>query len=86
MRNQVPLRWIEVAEARTVLTAARFERAPQASWPHRVRQQATRWLARLGAWLAPTCSAGSSPLRVQPALVRQAYRRAANDDAGGDWW
>src|ERR1700687_1325606 len=32
MRNAMPLRWIEQAEARQVITTALFERAPKPPW------------------------------------------------------
>lgn len=85
MRNQIPLQWIEAAEARTVIAAALFDRAPQPSWHDQARQRVSQRLARLSAWLAPTYQAGSLALRPQPVLVRETCRRASNDDERRRW-
>jgi hypothetical protein len=67
MRN-VPMRWIEQAEERQVLVAARFEQAPTAPWISRSRDAASRCLPdSLRSWLAARHPMG---LALQPAQPR----------------
>jgi hypothetical protein len=90
MRNAIPLRWIEQAEARQVLTAALFERAPTPSWCEIARQAAAKGLPRVRSWLVPTCPTGWPVLAAQPALVRQAAgrgdRRRGDAEGGLSQW
>ena len=51
MQNAMPMRWIEQAEARQVLTAARFERSPAAPWSSMAGDAAAQILPRLRSWL-----------------------------------
>jgi len=46
MRNTVPLRWIEIAEAKRVVNAALFERASGPSWYQAAHQTMSSWLAQ----------------------------------------
>ena len=53
MQNAMQMRWIEQAEERQVLPAARFERAPTAPWISRSRDAASKCLPdSLRSWLA----------------------------------
>ncbi len=53
MRNAMPMRWIEQAEERQVLVAARFERTPAAPWISGSRDGASKCLPySLRSWLA----------------------------------
>ena len=51
MRNAMPVQWIEQAEARQVLAAALFERAPQAPRCGAAGEAASQWLLRMRSWL-----------------------------------
>ena len=75
MRN-APMRWIEQAERRQVVTHALFERAPKAPWSDAAADTAAQWLPRLGAWLAGRYPMGLPTPQLQPVLVRQPARRA----------
>jgi hypothetical protein len=68
MRNAMPMQWIEQAEARQVLTAALFERAPRRD---AAGDAAPQWLARMRSWLAPGYPIAVPLLEVQPALIRR---------------
>ena len=70
MRNAMPMQWIEQAEARQVLAAALFERAPQAPRCGAAGDPAPQWLLRMRSWLAPGYPVGAL-LEVQPALIRR---------------
>ena len=90
MRNAMPVRWIEQAEARQVITTALFERAPTLPWSSKVEDAASQWLPRLGSWLAARHPMGFAVPQMQPALIRQAVRRPerrCSDDDGYscDW-
>ena len=90
MRNAMPLRWIEQAEAREVITTALFERSPKADWPRAAGDAAAQLLPRLGSWLAAHHPMGWVSVQVQPARVRQPARRPetiAHNDSGYscDW-
>jgi hypothetical protein len=90
MRNAMPVRWIEQKEARQVITAALFERAPKAPWSAAAENAAAQWLPRLGAWLATRHPMGWPVPQAQPALIRRppgqpARRPRADDDYSGDW-
>ncbi len=76
MRQSMTLRWIEQAEARQVLTAACFERAPKRSRSTTIYAAVADGLSRLRGWLVPQGSAGWSRSQVQPALARQPVRGA----------
>ena len=47
MRNAMLLRWIEQAEARRVLAAALFERAPKPSWFRMAMEAVSQGLPRM---------------------------------------
>lgn len=83
MRDNVPLSWIEDAEAKQVLTAALFEQVQASSWCKTGRKALAEWLPQVGAWLAPV-PRGGWPLQMQTALIRRAAcrhaRRRANDN------
>lgn len=96
MRNAMPLRWIEQAEARRVVenvlmetraTAPRCAEARRAAggWLARL----TGWLARLTGWFAPENLAGWMVLQTQPALApvrsTRTYRRVGEDGYRCDW-
>jgi hypothetical protein len=69
MENQMPLRWIEEAEAREVLAAALFERAIE---PSRFRSAWRAVSRQLRQCLPAIDWARAMPLQAQPALVRPA--------------
>ena len=77
MRNAMPIRWIEQAEERQVIAAARFERPPTPPWPEVAADAATQWLARLGAWLAARHPMGWPAQQLQPAPIRWPSPRAS---------
>jgi hypothetical protein len=90
MRNAMPIRWIEQAEARQVIAAARFEWPPKAPWYGVAEKAPSRWLPRLGAWLAARHPLGSAVPQLQPALIRRPAPRLAHphgDENGycSDW-
>ena len=70
MRNAVPMRWIEQAEAREVITASLFQLPPPQHSCGIVRDVARQVLSRLAAWFAARQGSGWPMLRMQPALVR----------------
>ncbi|HVB17221.1 MAG TPA: hypothetical protein VNF04_11840 [Stellaceae bacterium] len=78
MQNRMPLQWIEEAEARTVLAAARFERPAAPSWCRCARQELSRRFARrlnqLRPWFAG-CPLQAPLLQAQPALIRRSLPR-----------
>jgi hypothetical protein len=76
MRDYVPLRWIEDAEAKQVLTVALFEQGPTPSWCRTGREAVLHWLPRVSAWFAPV----SWPM-MQPALIRRSSCRRASPPA-----
>ena len=85
MRNAMPLQWIEQAEARQVITAALFERAPKLPWSSMAGDAASQWLPRLGSWLAARHPMGMPVAQVQPALIHQPVGRPGGcrgDDEG----
>jgi hypothetical protein len=86
----MPLRWIEQAEARQVITTALFEGSAEARRPSTAGDAAAQLLPRLGAWLATLHPMGRVSMQVQPALVRQQAGRqqpVPHSDAGYscDW-
>ena len=90
MRNAMLLQWIEQAEARRVITAALFERTPDAPWSRTAGDAAAHLLPRLGSWLAMRHPMGWVALQVQPASIRRPAGRPqsrSRDDAGYscDW-
>jgi hypothetical protein len=90
MRNAMPLRWIEQAEARQVITTALFERSPKAHWSSTAGDAAAQLLPRLGSWLAMRHPMGWVAAQVQPALIRRPVGRPQSlscDDQGYscDW-
>jgi hypothetical protein len=85
MRNAMPLRWIEQAEARQVIRTALFERAPKPPWSSLAGDAASQWLPRLGSWLAARHPMGMPVAQMQPALVRRPVGRSERyrgDDEG----
>ena len=78
MRNAMPIRWIEQAEARQVIAMASFDRTPKAPWSSTVLEAPARLLSRLGAWLSARHWVGWAVTQPQPALVRQPARRPAS--------
>jgi hypothetical protein len=90
MRNAMPVRWIEQAEARQVIAAALFERAPKAPWSTAAEEAASQWLPRLGSWLAARHPMGWAVPQAQPALIRRPVSgrqlRSADDEGySSDW-
>lgn len=71
MRNQMPLLWIEEAEARTVLASARFDQEGRRSAWSRAQQDAAQLLYRLRLWFAVGEQINSPHLQMQPAMVRR---------------
>ncbi len=69
MRNAMPLRWIEQAEARQVITTALFERSPKAPSSSTAGDAAAQLFPRLGSWLAMRHPMGWVAAQVQPALI-----------------
>jgi hypothetical protein len=80
----MPFRWIEQAEARTVLATMWFDQAPPPpAWHATVRDVAADWLGRAAEWFA-LAGADWPMLQAQPALVRRpVYGRNRRDDDGG---
>jgi len=72
MRNAMPVQWIEQAEARQVLAAALFERAPQAPRCGAAGEAASQWLLRMRSWLTSGDPIGAplpeAPLALIPEL------------------
>ncbi len=66
MRNAMPLRWIEQAEARQVLATALFERAPEPPWCSMAGDAMAQSLPRLRAWLAARPPMGLPAPQAQP--------------------
>ncbi len=90
MRNAMPIRWIEQAEARQVIATALFERAPKAPWSTAAEEATSQWLPRLGSWLAARHPMGWAVPQAQPALIRRPAGRPplrSHDDEGysSDW-
>jgi hypothetical protein len=84
----MPVRWIEQAEARQVIAAAMFERAPAPPWSSKAGDAAAQLLPRLGSWLAARHPMGWAVPQMQPALiqVRRPERRRGDDDGYScDW-
>jgi len=77
MRNAMPMRWIEQAEARRMLASSGVEFA---STP--CGERACAWAAgglrRLGAWLAARHPLGWPAAQLEPAPVWRAPFRAAH--------
>ncbi len=86
MRNEMPLRWIEQAEARQVLATALFEQAPMPSWCRMAREAAAQWLPRARSWLAPGCPTGWKLPAGQPARVRRPACRRGDDEGYSCQW
>jgi hypothetical protein len=90
MRNATPLRWIEEAEARQVLTVARFDQAPTPAWRERAREAVAQWLPRSRSWPILEYPTGWPVLAAQPALAsppsgRRDHRRDDDDRAFSQW-
>jgi hypothetical protein len=71
MRNAIPMRWIEQAEARQVLAAALLEQAPTAPRRRAIGSGAGQILPRLRAWLGDRFPPGLPVEQMQPAYIRQ---------------
>jgi hypothetical protein len=67
----MPVQWIEQAEARQVLAAARFERAPLAPRCGAAGEAASQWLALMRSWLASGCPEGAPLPEVHLASSRR---------------
>ena len=76
MRNAMPMQWIEQAEARQVLAAALFERAPQTPRRGAAGDAAPQWLLRMRSWLAPGYPEGVPLPEVPPASIRHPAGRS----------
>ena len=76
MRNAMPLQWIEQAEARQVLAAARFERAPTPRRRTAAENATAQILPRLRSWFGERHPLGLPVAQAQPALIRQPDYRA----------
>jgi len=90
MRNATPLRWIEEAEARRVLIAARFDQAPAPSWCERAREAVAQLLTRPHSWLIAAYPAGLPVLTAQLALAgpragRRDHRRDDEERCFSQW-
>lgn len=90
MRDNVPLRWIENAEAKQVLAAALFEQASTQSWCEAGREAIAHWLPRVGSWMAPPPRTEWPPLAAQPALIRRTacrhvHRQTEDTGYSCDW-
>ena len=90
MRNEVPMKWIEQAEARDVLVTALFESEPLPSWYRTVRAAGSERLSRMLAMIASIGVFGGPLLQPQPALLRPAAGRRdphCREDDGyhGSW-
>lgn len=88
MRDEVPLRWIERAEARRVLAAALSERAPDPSPDAATHETLTLRLRRVLSRLAPNLATWR--LHAQPVVARRptahpAPRRGDAKGYSGDW-
>ena len=85
MRN-APMRWIEQAERRQVLTQSQFERPANAPWSSTADQMAAL-LPRLGTWLAERHPMGLPAPQLQPVPVRHHGRRhhRVSDDYSARW-
>jgi hypothetical protein len=84
MSSTRPLRWIEQAEARQVMTEALFRQSPAASWRKLAGDAITQWLPRVRCRVFPRIVPEWPLLQARPALVRRQDRRpaAARDDDG----
>ena len=71
MRNAMPMQWIEQAEARQVLAAALFERAPTAPRHTAAGNLAAQILPRLRSWFGERHPMGLPVAQMQPAFIRQ---------------
>jgi len=71
MRNTMPIRWIEQAEARQVIAAASFEHPSTAPWSGMAEAAAERWLPRLRSWLAARHPMGWPVPQLQPVPIRR---------------
>lgn len=76
MRNAMPMQWIEQAEARQVLAAARFEMVSKAPWCSTAAEAAAQWLALARSWVAPGYPIGLPHVQVQPATIRRPAGRS----------
>lgn len=86
MQNEMPLRWIEEAEARAVLATALFERPDPLPARKRDGSRAAPWLRRLRGWFVAGSSQSLPVLQAQPVLVYlPVARRAVDGDYRGRW-
>jgi hypothetical protein len=76
MRNATVMRWIEQAEARQVLSAALFERAPTVPRSTAAGHLMAQMLPRLRSWFGEGRPMGTPVGQTQPALIRQPDYRA----------
>ncbi len=81
MRNAMPMRWIEQAEARQVLASSLFELAPTPPWCSKARDTAAQWLPRLGSWRHPM---GWPFAQAQLAPIRRSAGHPEHRCGNGD--
>jgi hypothetical protein len=79
MRNAMPTQWIEQAEARQVLAAALFERAPRRG---AAGEAASQWLVLMRSWLASGCPEGVPLPQVHPASTSRPAGRSQSLSRG----
>ena len=84
MRNAMPMRWIEQAEARRVLASSLFELAATPPWCSRARDTAAQWLPRLGSWFAARHPLGWLLAQAQLAPIRPSVGRFEHRSGDGD--
>jgi hypothetical protein len=75
MPSTRPLRWIEQAEARQVMTDAIFRRAPTTSWRKQAGVAIAAWLRKLRRQVLSNVVPEWSMLQAQPVLARRQDRR-----------
>jgi hypothetical protein len=80
MSSTRPLRWIEQAEARQVMTDAIFRQAPAALWHRRVRASVAKRLRNLGRQAFSSIAPGWPMLQAQPVLARRHPRPVRRHD------
>jgi hypothetical protein len=79
------MQWIEQAEARQVLAAAHFERAPTPPWSSMAAEMAGQILPGLRSWIAARHPMGGAVPQVQAIGIEPAIRLVvANHRRGGD--
>ena len=85
MRQTIPMRWIEQAEANEVLAAAQFERAPEPTRRGAARRALMDRLDEARAWITPADAVGWLLLQAQPAPVRRPVHQQPASRDGKDY-